>query len=336
MERLTPCGLGGVAVYRFPSGESTALAARVEPATVLTSAATGRPVRASIRLDDGFVDDVLVVQRGDGAVEVHAHGSPVVDAAFCRVFGAPRADARTPAERLLSTALGESQLALALEQTGFDFDAELAVMAALPRAARRMAVTAAMARSALALALVTPAPLHLIGRQNAGKSTMFNRLLGRERSLVGDTPGLTRDAVAEAVVLDGYPYVLHDHAGEGPAADPIDAVAIVRARAARADGWRLLLVDGSLGPSGIDRELAATAHVVAATKADRSAAPWPSELSCHGRCSPQRDDVAVLQRLVGGWLRSARGLPPAGRVGGVAALDATQLRALEAIASLAP
>lgn len=335
MERLTPSGIAGIAVYRFQRDEVQALAARILPSTVLSAAASGRPARASLRLDAGIVDDVMVVQRGDGAIEVHAHGSAAVEAAIVRAFGVARADASTPAERLLATALGASQLSLALEQSAFDFEAECARMAALPSPARQAAVQAAVARSEAAMALATPAPLHLVGRQNAGKSTLFNRLLGRQRSLVGDTPGLTRDAVAETIVLDGYPYLLHDHAGEGAAADPVDAAAILRARSARAEGWRLLLVDGALGPSAVDLELASTAHVVLATKADRPAGPWPAELPCHARCSPQRDEIAVLQLVVGGLLRSARGLPPAGRVGGVAALDGSQLRALSDVASSA-
>ncbi len=58
-------------------------------------------------------------------------------------------------------------------------------------------------------------PLHLaiVGRPNVGKSSLFNRLLGEERSLTGPEAGITRDAIAAAWQIDGRSVLIHDTAG---------------------------------------------------------------------------------------------------------------------------
>src|SRR6185312_8351705 len=59
-----------------------------------------------------------------------------------------------------------------------------------------------------------PLKLAIVGRPNAGKSTLLNRLLGEDRMLVGPEPGLTRDAIASALTDDtGRPIEIVDTAG---------------------------------------------------------------------------------------------------------------------------
>src|SRR5690606_10369173 len=53
----------------------------------------------------------------------------------------------------------------------------------------------------------------LIGRPNVGKSSLFNRLVGQERSVVSDIPGTTRDAIDTRVVHQGTAYTFIDTAG---------------------------------------------------------------------------------------------------------------------------
>lgn len=340
MRALTPPGRAGVAVFRFEPAERSAIVACLRtPAGAPIAPRADRPVRALLTLPDGAEDDVLVVGVDDGGVEVHTHGSPALARALARSFPAsspssPSPPSSTPAQRLLLDALGPTQLALALEQASVDFDRELAAIAAMTAAARRIAVAAALARSRPALALARPSAVHLIGRQNVGKSTLFNRLVGHDRVLAGPLAGLTRDAVGETVLLDGYPYTVWDHAGEGPAATIADVEAIARSRRRRVDGLRVVLVDAATGPLAEDRALVATADLVLASRADLPAAPWPRDVPCHGRCAPQRDDVAGLRALVGGLLRGRRGLPPAGPVGGFAALDDGQRERLERLGAI--
>ncbi len=81
----------------------------------------------------------------------------------------------------------------------------------------------------------------LVGPVNAGKSSLFNHLVGMERALVSPRPGTTRDAVERTVVLGGLEITFVDTAGEGGTDDELETrgVAVGRGMAARAD---LLLV----------------------------------------------------------------------------------------------
>ena len=58
-----------------------------------------------------------------------------------------------------------------------------------------------------------PLRLAIVGRPNIGKSSLFNHILGAERSLTGPEPGLTRDAIAAPWSADGRAILLHDTAG---------------------------------------------------------------------------------------------------------------------------
>jgi tRNA modification GTPase len=88
--------------------------------------------------------------------------------------------------------------------------------------------------------------LAIVGRPNAGKSSLFNRLLERERAIVTAMPGTTRDLIAERVSLDGIPVELVDTAGlrEGEGEAEIQGVARSRAVMAEADVV-LLVLDAS-------------------------------------------------------------------------------------------
>ena len=276
---------------------------------------------------------MLVVDRGVDGVELHLHGAPAVLETLQRVFGLEEAAAPTPATRLLRHALSPVQLDLALEQVAFDFEACCAAIAGLPRARGLQAAQDALERSRIALALAEPMRVVLAGAQNAGKSTLFNRLLFRERVLTGPTPGLTRDPVTECTTLDGYPYELVDTAGEGPAGSVVDAAAIERGRRLRASAELILVVDAAVGPSSGDRALAGQATLVVANKSDLPARPWPSHVPCHMQLSCATWDPARIRSEVGQNLRRHRKLPAAGRVGGFAALTSGQQQHLQRLAA---
>lgn len=69
----------------------------------------------------------------------------------------------------------------------------------------------------------------LAGRTNSGKSSLFNRLLNEERSIVSDIHGTTRDYLEESVTIAGFPVVLYDTAGLRRSDDRIEAEGIERA-----------------------------------------------------------------------------------------------------------
>lgn len=91
----------------------------------------------------------------------------------------------------------------------------------------------------------------LIGAPNAGKSSLFNALAGRERALVTPVPGTTRDFIEERLDFDGLPVLLADTAGLRENADsPIEELGMARSRElAESADLLLLVLDGeALGP----------------------------------------------------------------------------------------
>ncbi len=84
--------------------------------------------------------------------------------------------------------------------------------------------------------------LAIVGRPNAGKSSLFNRLVERERAIVTATPGTTRDTVSERISLDGIPLELVDTAGLRESHEEAEQKGIVRSREALADAALVLIV----------------------------------------------------------------------------------------------
>jgi tRNA modification GTPase len=90
--------------------------------------------------------------------------------------------------------------------------------------------------------------LAIVGRPNAGKSSLFNRLVERERSIVTAAPGTTRDTVTERVSMAGIPVELIDTAGLREATDLAERLGIARSREAMADAdVVVLVVDAAAG-----------------------------------------------------------------------------------------
>jgi tRNA modification GTPase len=88
--------------------------------------------------------------------------------------------------------------------------------------------------------------LAIVGRPNVGKSSLFNRLVERERAIVTATPGTTRDLVSETVAIGGIPIQLVDTAGIRQALDEAESIGIRKSMEALADADLVLVVlDGS-------------------------------------------------------------------------------------------
>ncbi len=94
----------------------------------------------------------------------------------------------------------------------------------------------------------------LIGRPNAGKSSLLNALLRVDRAIVTPIPGTTRDTLEETASLGGVPFVLVDTAGITETADLVEQLGIERSRAAaeRAD-LVLLVIDATQPLTPVDR-----------------------------------------------------------------------------------
>ncbi len=99
----------------------------------------------------------------------------------------------------------------------------------------------------------------LIGQVNAGKSSLMNALLGRDRALVSTVPGTTRDYLEENLVVGGMTIRLVDTAGLRPTDDQIEQAGVERARSLLQEADLVLLViDADKGPDQEDDILAQT------------------------------------------------------------------------------
>jgi tRNA modification GTPase len=110
--------------------------------------------------------------------------------------------------------------------------------------------------------------LVLSGVPNAGKSTLFNALLGQQRAIVTDIPGTTRDSIEEKLIIDGIPMRLADTAGLRETEHAIEQLGINRSKElASAADICLAIIDGT---QPIEQQLAqlSSPNLVVLNKAD--------------------------------------------------------------------
>src|ERR1043165_3113072 len=98
----------------------------------------------------------------------------------------------------------------------------------------------------------------IVGRPNVGKSTLFNRITGERRSIVGDEPGITRDRIHGLAEYDGRPFEVIDTGGIVPDdSEYIPAQILKQAYVALSRAAHIiLLVDGRSEITAPDRDLA--------------------------------------------------------------------------------
>ncbi len=205
---------------------------------------------------------------------------------------------RSVAERQLRGVLSERIDALAdgmlgllgLIEANIDFVEEgidaLDIPDALAEIERqRLDVDDLLASAAFARPLRDGYRVVIAGPVNAGKSSLFNRLVGESRAIVTEIPGTTRDVLRETLAIEGIPFVLHDTAGLrelGP--DRIESIGMDRARdAAGSADVVLYVIDGSEPLTDEQRasieRLDATRAIVVVNKIDRPRRfDWPGAL----------------------------------------------------------
>ncbi|MCC7478357.1 50S ribosome-binding GTPase [bacterium] len=158
---------------------------------------------------------------------------------------------------------------------------------------------------------LAPIRLAFVGRQNVGKSSLTNVLLGEDRALVADLPGTTRDPLWAAFKLDGQEYELLDTAGMKRISrmkEDVDFYSLVRAqRGLRHSEVALLVLDAELGVTEQDKRVASRieeegrAVVIVINKADliTVAADLPSreEATREDRIEASRRRAPVGSRM---------------------------------------
>ena len=170
---------------------------------------------------------------------------------------------------------------IALLEAGIDFAEDDIDVAPQTEIARRIgelcpllsALEASFARGRIVHDGLT---LAIVGRPNVGKSSLFNRLVERDRAIVTATPGTTRDLVTERISLDGIPLELVDTAGLRESLEEAEQLGIARSREAFADAALVLIVlDATQNLNHEERNLLAAAEgrpaLVAVNKCDLAA-----------------------------------------------------------------
>lgn len=259
---MTPRGVGGIAVIRLSGGASAEILRKV----FVDGRMRPRPGIAAGRIAYGFiveagtgepVDEVLVARVGEEEYEVNCHGGHAAVREVMRVLrecGAREVPAEEALERsgllagrdalqreayrLILRAWSERAVRHLLPQFEGALSQEIArVISRVEKdeyADARGVLDGLLRHAAFGVALSEPPRVVIAGRPNVGKSSLLNRLVGRERVIVHERPGTTRDVIEEMALVNGVPFLLSDTAGLRDAAADPEAQGVSRARAAAA------------------------------------------------------------------------------------------------------
>lgn len=150
----------------------------------------------------------------------------------------------------------------------------------------------------------------IMGAPNVGKSSLLNALLGRDRAIVTDIAGTTRDVVTEHLTIHGVPVEILDTAGIRATDDAIEAIGVERAQAASQEADLVLyVIDASKGVAEADlenlRALSGKAVLLLANKSDLAPqAVLPEEWQVVRICAKHGDGIAELEDAIAGRILS--------------------------------
>lgn len=324
---LTPAGRGAVATIRLEGpGSSAVVAQRFQPAT-------------SKQRDFGFgrwklhaaehQEEIILRTTSEASYELHCHGGQAAISAIRETLLAaagqeltwqdwlqrqtskPNAQTTSLSQlawSLLPRATTEHTANLLLQQTQDVWQTWLAELQALAAEGNWSLVeerlTSCLRLSAAGLHTTKPFRIVFAGRPNVGKSSLMNRLLGYERSIVFDQPGTTRDVVTAQAALGGWPVEFADTAGLRESLDLLESAGVERSRhqLTTADLVVLVFEAGQVLSEEEEQLLAAYAQALPVyNKADLSSASYDAEtllLSAQTGEGMEAFQESIVNRLV--------------------------------------
>ncbi len=251
---LTPPGRGAIATVGIWGDRAETIVGQVlfrrdgEP---LSSLSVGRIQLCQFRCPGHPPEQVVVCRVEPRRIHVHCHGGraavqrvleTIADCGARIVSWEEWLDRTTPSRwqaqclRALAQATATRVAGVLLDQLAGAFPRELEQIAGILLAGERKhaedRTKELRSRYEVGKHLLRPWFVLLAGPTNAGKSTIFNSLVGFERVIAHPMPGTTRDVVKETVATDGWPITLADSAGFTTPADPLDQAAMAKAQAA--------------------------------------------------------------------------------------------------------
>ena len=218
---LTPRGPGGIAVVALcgPSAERVALSLFKGTEPVLSGASAGEFV-----IGEDVVDRCVLARTENDCYEFHLHASRVVVHALCehlRQLGYREEalpDPYNEAEFLACSQTRREALLRALNtprKLSQLCDLLLGYLSSGEYQAAVSQLAAVLRNSRLARWIETPPVVALSGPTNAGKSTLFNAIVGYDRVISSNEVGTTRDVVSDVFQLNGFAVELWDSPGSG-------------------------------------------------------------------------------------------------------------------------
>ncbi|MFP4053526.1 MAG: GTPase [Phycisphaerae bacterium] len=329
----TPPGRGGIAVVAIRGPRARAAVGKVFEPRSAAPFTDGQLKLGHLVVDGQRLDEALLLRNAPDSLELHLHGGPAAVAAAMDALSAAGADTSYHAPACLpqahprwnNPAVGAELLealpaalsARVVSLLGEQWSGGISRLASEPSpqpAALRRAADAlpAMRR------LLEPPEVVLLGRPNAGKSTLANALIGRDVSIVHDTPGTTRDWVREIALLRGLPVWLTDTAGLWETPDELDAEAVRRARRRARSADLAVLLEGGAHPLPDSRPdpldwLGEVPVLRVASQCDRCPPAEAGAMPVSAVTAEGLDALRgeILRRLELGTLAADRGIPRA-------------------------
>ncbi|MBI4711982.1 MAG: 50S ribosome-binding GTPase [Planctomycetes bacterium] len=231
----TPPGQGGISVIELIGPDAHRIIAKIfrhnsKSAIPNSQLSPGHLYLGKIYNNTDLIDEVIIHYiptrhsfSGLDTVEISAHGGIVSANRIKDCLSATGAKEIT-ARQLINLAARNRKInptqKLALKEL-LDAKTTLAAQVLLDQYTERATLPKRFVQ-----ALTQPKRIVITGKPNAGKSTLFNALVGKDRAIVHHTPGTTRDTIEETISINGFPFILVDTAGLGNKTDRISNKAI--------------------------------------------------------------------------------------------------------------